>query len=230
MIYIMSDIHGDYKRFVKMLKIIQFTKQDTLYILGDVIDRGNENLKMLDYCMGHKNIILIKGNHEYFMQKAIEDPSFREQWWEWDGGETINELDKTPRTKMMEYYRYLKSLPLYQELEYDGEHFFLTHSGYDAQMEHAEENGIIQCRETMDQLSDELRYLMSYDIHTIPAAVRFDQRLIVGHFPTMFLDKKNPGKIYRYTKYIDIDCGNCNRESGGRLGCLAPEIMKVWYL
>ena len=39
-------------------------KEDTLYILGDVVDRGPEPMKILKYMMAHSNIIPIIGNHE----------------------------------------------------------------------------------------------------------------------------------------------------------------------
>ena len=38
--YVMSDIHGEVNRFHAMLEKIRFSADDTLYILGDVIDRG----------------------------------------------------------------------------------------------------------------------------------------------------------------------------------------------
>lgn len=38
--YVMSDIHGEADRFHAMLEKIHFSDDDTLYILGDVIDRG----------------------------------------------------------------------------------------------------------------------------------------------------------------------------------------------
>ena len=39
MIYVMSDIHGNTRRFDSILKQIDLQPEDTLYILGDVIDR-----------------------------------------------------------------------------------------------------------------------------------------------------------------------------------------------
>ena len=39
MIYCMSDIHGELDRFKAMLDLINFSSDDTLYIIGDVIDR-----------------------------------------------------------------------------------------------------------------------------------------------------------------------------------------------
>ena len=38
--YVVSDIHGEDDRFHAMLQKINFSKEDTLYILGDVVDRG----------------------------------------------------------------------------------------------------------------------------------------------------------------------------------------------
>ena len=45
--YVMSDIHGQYEKYLDMLGKISFSEDDTLYILGDVIDRGPEPVKVL---------------------------------------------------------------------------------------------------------------------------------------------------------------------------------------
>lgn len=42
--YVMGDIHGEADRFHAMLKKIQFSEDDTLILLGDVIDRGRMEL------------------------------------------------------------------------------------------------------------------------------------------------------------------------------------------
>lgn len=42
MIYAMSDIHGCYEAYCALLEKIQFSDEDTLYIVGDAIDRGEE--------------------------------------------------------------------------------------------------------------------------------------------------------------------------------------------
>lgn len=48
MIYVMSDIHGKYDKYIQMLKQIHFSEKDTMYILGDMIDRGGEGHGTLD--------------------------------------------------------------------------------------------------------------------------------------------------------------------------------------
>ena len=45
--YVMSDIHGEANRFHAMLEKIRVSADDTLYILGDVIDRGVDGINLL---------------------------------------------------------------------------------------------------------------------------------------------------------------------------------------
>ena len=65
MIYCMSDIHGDYEKYCRMLETIQLCDEDTLYILGDVVDRGPEPIPILLDMMKRPNVRPILGNHEY---------------------------------------------------------------------------------------------------------------------------------------------------------------------
>lgn len=44
MIYAVSDLHGCYDKYRKMLEQIKFCDTDTLYVLGDVVDRGDGGL------------------------------------------------------------------------------------------------------------------------------------------------------------------------------------------
>ena len=46
-VYAMSDLHGCYERYIKMLDEINLCDDDTLYILGDVVDRGDGGIKIL---------------------------------------------------------------------------------------------------------------------------------------------------------------------------------------
>lgn len=45
--YVISDVHGRYDLFIKMLDKISFSDNDTLYLLGDMIDRGPDGIKLL---------------------------------------------------------------------------------------------------------------------------------------------------------------------------------------
>ncbi len=65
MIYAVSDLHGCYDKFIKILNKIHFSDNDTLYILGDIVDRGKDGIKLLQYIMDKRNIIPLVGNHDY---------------------------------------------------------------------------------------------------------------------------------------------------------------------
>ena len=53
----MSDIHGCFDEFMEMLELIKFTpKTDALYILGDVIDRGDKSLECVEHIKRRQNL------------------------------------------------------------------------------------------------------------------------------------------------------------------------------
>ena len=68
MIYVMSDLHGYcLDRIKSTLERIGFSDSDYCYVLGDVIDRGFEGVKILRWLMTQPNITLLLGNHEAMM-------------------------------------------------------------------------------------------------------------------------------------------------------------------
>ena len=62
--YVISDIHGYYDQFIELLELIQLNDDDTLYVLGDVVDRGPNPIKTLLKLMEMPNAVCIVGNHE----------------------------------------------------------------------------------------------------------------------------------------------------------------------
>lgn len=71
MTYVLSDIHGRKDRFDNILKQIDLQPDDTLYILGDVIDRNPDGVAILRQIMAMPNVKMLLGNHEYMMLQAI---------------------------------------------------------------------------------------------------------------------------------------------------------------
>ena len=69
--YVMGDIHGEADRFHAMLKKIQFSEDDILILLGDVIDRGPDGITLLLEIMDMSNVIMLLGNHEYMMLQYL---------------------------------------------------------------------------------------------------------------------------------------------------------------
>ena len=80
--YVISDIHGQYDMFMELLDKIKLEGNDTLYVLGDILDRGPHPIKTIMKLMEMPNAICLVGNHEFmalecleFLMKEITDKS-----------------------------------------------------------------------------------------------------------------------------------------------------------
>ena len=71
MIYVMSDIHGNMRRFRSIMNQIDLKPEDILYILGDVIDRHPNGIDILEEIIPMPNVKMLLGNHEHMMLCAI---------------------------------------------------------------------------------------------------------------------------------------------------------------
>ena len=130
MIYVMSDIHGEYEKYIEMLRLINFNDDDELYILGDIVDRGPEPIKILQDIIMRSNVFPIMGNHDLMaldilkkLSVDITEDNFSSQVdievmnemldWFSNGGtvtmEKFRELNKTERRDILDY---IGSFPL----------------------------------------------------------------------------------------------------------------------
>lgn len=125
MIYVMADIHGNMRRFKSILSQINLQPEDTLYILGDVIDRHPDGIRILRMIMAKPNMKMLLGNHEYMMLRALGDPYDKSDrvsiydpsdclyvWYRNGGGVTHRHLIRLRKQLRAEIFTYLKSLPL----------------------------------------------------------------------------------------------------------------------
>ena len=76
-IFVMSDIHGQYDLFLKMLGKIKLKREDLLVIIGDICDRGKKSYEIYIKCMkmiklGY-NLKFILGNHEDMLLEDLEN-------------------------------------------------------------------------------------------------------------------------------------------------------------
>ena len=83
--YVCSDIHGHYDKWCALLTALDLRPDDTLYVLGDMIDRGPDGVKVLQDMMLRPNVIPILGNHE--MTAAVGIPTLLKEITAYDTGE-----------------------------------------------------------------------------------------------------------------------------------------------
>ena len=62
-----GDVHGNYKGLIESLVAAGWNEgTDKLVFVGDVVDRGKENAKVVNFITEHPDTVhLVLGNHEY---------------------------------------------------------------------------------------------------------------------------------------------------------------------
>jgi len=62
---IIGDIHGCYSEFQELLSKAGLSEEDEIIATGDIIDRGPDSPKLLNYFNNHPNAYSVMGNHEH---------------------------------------------------------------------------------------------------------------------------------------------------------------------
>lgn len=226
--YIVSDIHGCYNEYIRLLDKIQFSWDDTLYVLGDIVDRGPEPIRVLTDIMKRPNVIHIMGNHDYlmytFMKKpAVEISAQSDDYflayylWLQDGGwVTVRQFEELPTDKKKAILGYLLEAYLYEVIEYNGKKYILVHAGLD---NFAPDKAL----EDYD-MYDFLEKRTDYGERYYPDENTY---LVTGHTPTIYIEGWEKPEVYRKNGHIAIDCGCVN---GGRLAAFCIETEEVMYV
>lgn len=224
-IYCMSDIHGQFELFKKMLKEIKFSDEDYLYVIGDVIDRGSQGIDCLRFILDHPQMQLILGNHEKMMIDVLSGEKYQLasaiKRWNRNGNQpTLDSFCLLSQDEQVHLINQIKHLPLYLNVVVNDTTFYLVHGA-----------PYLVSREAFVKFDDR-----DYEDHFVwerfEANTEFfdDKIVIVGHTPTAYYQPKIPLTIWRGDHVIDIDCGCAMLEEGGQLGCLCLDNMQEFYI
>ena len=225
--YVMSDIHGEADRFHAMLKKIQFSEADTLYILGDVVDRGPDGVKLLREIMSTPNMVMVLGNHEYMMMQYYSPEVTEVEIRRWNKNRNAATKEgylKLKAVEQQELMEFLQTRPSHLEVTVNGQNFYLVH-GFPGGNVH-----------------DEVWFRPEYDTpNPVPGAT-----VIIGHTPVQYILKPVKEERQEYLSdlasrgehlcilhapgYIDIDC-SCGYELTAKaLACIRLEDFFEFYL
>lgn len=228
MTYVISDIHGCFDQYQALLEKINFQDTDTLYVLGDVIDRRPGGIRILQDMMLRPNVIPLLGNHElnaavcmpWLMGEITEESLAKldethlgalRDWLSNGGGCTLNALAELSQEEREDILSYLREFSLYEEIKVGGRSFVLVHAGLD---------NFAPDKSLEDYTLEELLFCRP-ELDTV---YWLDRTVILGHTPTWY--RGSDKRILRRGTWIDIDCG-CG--SGGPLGCLCLDSMGEFY-
>lgn len=228
----MSDIHGMYDKYMEMMDLINLKEEDTLYVLGDIVDRGQDSMKILQDMMKRENIVGIVGNHELMMVACMEillseitdafldsldDESIMKLYdWLYNGGNTtLQAFKKLSKEERRDVIEYIMDFTAYEEVTVNGNDYLLVHAG----IAHFDENKSLDEYEIDDFVWIRPDWMVPYyrDTH---------QHVVVGHTPTWTMSGE--AKIFHQNHFIAIDCGACFKN--GKLACLCLDTMEEFYV
>ena len=241
MTYVMSDLHGCYDQYSQMLKKISFSDNDTLYVLGDVVDYGEKPIEILRDMSMRANVIPILGNHEYaafeiLKQLCLVDITpnginkkpgsdidldtfvFEVQVWHDIGGEpTMKGFGQLPEDERDFFLEYLEEFSLYEMIKVNGSKYLLTHIG----LPKGATRGNLGRYDAYDFVATpdtDIDYRKKY----------FDDITIVtGHKPTFHIGEEHRGKVFRENNHLAIDTGGAFGEC---FACVCLETQEEFYV
>ena len=226
MIYCISDVHGEFDLFERLLDKIGFSDGDLLYISGDVIEKGERSLKLAKRVAGMPNVRTILGNHEYTFQKFYR--SILEQTTDdFDGAlERIRSVFPVDRELLdWDLIDWFEDLPAYIETD----EFVCVHAGAPLDGE----GRLLPLSEaTTEQLVYDRRFKDPGVIQTSPKCVFF------GHTQTNCIcgeprilcyprDPSRPAETVADFYKIHLDTGTW---SNGVLGCFSVDTLETVYV
>ena len=219
-----SDIHGNVEFFQGLMEKIKLSPQDTLVVLGDMVEKGPESLKLLNIIMHMQNthnIYPVCGNCDGLLLRFFEGP-------EWDDVFFKNYLIQRPestirqmadeiafldwnnlaalrvalRDQFSAHWAFLKSLPHVLRTE----HLVFVHGGVPS-LDGIDQMDAWECMKN-DYFLTQKRSFPTY--------------VVVGHCPVTLYDEKiatGAPIIDRVRKTISID-GACILKLDGQLNAL----------
>lgn len=225
MTYCLSDLHGCYRQYRKMLQKIGFGERDTLYILGDAVDRGDHGVEILLDIAARKNAVFLRGNHDVTAAAIL-------QWWDtplppktdikalkkgcvlWlsDGGEpTLSGFLRLNTADRKTVLNLIRRAPYFAELSVAGRRYHLSHT--------------LPEYEIWQKGSRNADFILGEPDYEIP----YDPRkfFVTGHTPTGLIDPAGKGRILKMNRHIAIDCGAA---FGNPLGCICLETGEEFYV
>lgn len=144
MTYAVANLYGRFDEFNKLLDKISFGENDIMYILGNMVDHGEQSVELVTDISMRYNVYGVLGEHDYQayvllseferILKGGEAPSaeFSTKMMEWSkmGGMATLEAFKSADADTREgFLEYLSELPVFEEAELGGKEYVLVSSG-----------------------------------------------------------------------------------------------------
>lgn len=215
--FVVSDIHGMYAEFIELLKYWNSQTQ-TLVILGDMVDRGQDSLKVVQHIMAlskEHDVIVVKGNHDQMLLDFIDEPYEYGYQYQASGGEhTMRSFAQDDRIILYSFQERAERIAQLCKSEifflrkavpyWTNGNVLFTHAGFSPYVKNWRET-------TLDD------FMWVREHYRYPNKSGYVN--VFGHTPTRLIDKDESNDIWISTDktYVAID-GSC--AYGGQLNGL----------
>lgn len=194
-----GDIHGHYAGLMNLLEQVSPNAEDRVYFVGDLIDRGPQSAKVVDYVRHHQHPCVL-GNHEQLLLEAFSKNHFNNHTlhaWLYSGGQSTLASYNHSQDLLMEHIEWLRTLPLYLDLD----DIWLVHAGVNPALK------------VTEQTAEECCWIRDA-FHNEPFPYFQDKLIITGHTITFTFPDIQPGQLVEGPGWLDIDTGAYHPKSG----------------
>ena len=123
-IAIMSDLHANKYATERVFRSMVSEQIDVILLAGDLVGYYYWGSEVIEACRHDPRVRCVRGNHEDYLQRALNDKNFLEQI----NGKYGSGLQHTIETMSREQLNWLCSLPREFKETYDGLSFFMRHT------------------------------------------------------------------------------------------------------
>ncbi|MDM5193347.1 metallophosphoesterase [Bacillus hominis] len=217
-VIVISDIHGELNLLKELLHKVNFKDDDYLIINGDLCEKGNDSIGVVNYVMdlvvSKPNVYVVEGNCEVVVEALVhENPelinylctrknTIFNEWLE-QLNVTVNEESDIREVKNILMSHFSKEIKWLTELPtaIETEDYIFVHAG-------------LEDREDWKQTDRKNAIAMPEFFNK---SHRADKYVIVGHWPVVNYSEEAPSNnpvIDNVKKIIAIDGGNAIKEAG----------------
>lgn len=230
--YVVGDIHGCFDEWIQLKDRIEAQDSDAKFILvGDIIDRGQKTLEMLDWAI--ENITdngkyqMILGNHE--SEKIDWKNCFLKQLMDRANKKEIDPIDlmieyndrynfvflhkieieyeENPLDCLVKHIEWMETLPLFKDIIVNDKRFIIVHANIPKSM-------LLSDNTLKKDVTYREKEYAIWDRSIRAKNVVPNSIMVYGHTPTVLYHEEgikidNPGRIHKdklHTKY-NVDCG-----------------------
>lgn len=231
MIYVMSDLHGEFEKYQDGLKAIEFSDDDSLFVLGNVMDYGDHAMDILLDMMYRVNVYGIRGKHDgkaqVYLSALLEGvngtgmadfeaacPGVVDWITKMGGQSTVEDFMKLEKTQKEQVVEFLEEFELYDEVTVNDTDYVFVSGGIDG----------FDPEKEMDEYDVDDFFVEEMDY----SRVYFEDKILVsGGKLTSKIEGHSGKKIFKKNQHIAMNCG-CSH--GGTLAILCLDTGEEFYI